>query len=453
MKQYFIALIIGLAVMFSGCEKGFLDAKPNKALLVPETLSDLQALLDNSLNLMNQAPCMNLIADGDFTTTPDILQGAWSAAERNSYTWAGDMYEGENAFDWNILYQQVFYANVVLEGLDKIDVTPANSEEWNRVKGSALFYRAVAFFFLSQEFAVPYVEETAGVEPGIPIRTSADVNIKSERGTLQHTYDQILADLKEAEGLVSLIVSVKTRPSRAAVSSMMARVYLVMGKYDEAGKSAADCLNSNSSLIDYNTLDTTQSLSFPYFMQYGNVELIYYTEAIGTWFFLSGGSPVSEDLFSSYDASDLRKSVYFTASRVYKGSYLGTYYQFSGTAIDEMFLIRAECFARTGDVASALADLNMLLENRYKKGSFTAITGSDAGEILNRVIEERRKELVARGLRWSDLRRLNSDARFAKTITREVNGVSYVLSPGDNKYTFPLPEAEVKISGLQQNPR
>jgi hypothetical protein len=73
---------------------------------------------------------------------------------------------------------------------------------------------------------------------------------------------------------------------------------------------------------------------------------------------------------------------------------------------------------------------------------------------LVKIITERRKELPFTGsARWEDLRRLNKDPQFAKTLIRQLNGQNYTLAPNDPKYTLPIPDIEIKLSGIQQNLR
>ncbi|MGI8583213.1 MAG: RagB/SusD family nutrient uptake outer membrane protein, partial [Chitinophagaceae bacterium] len=64
-----------------------------------------------------------------------------------------------------------------------------------------------------------------------------------------------------------------------------------------------------------------------------------------------------------------------------------------------------------------------------------------------------RKELVFRGQRWFDLRRLNKDPRFAKTLTRKLNGKITELPANDPRYTEYIPLDVIGFTGMQQNMR
>jgi hypothetical protein len=79
------------------------------------------------------------------------------------------------------------------------------------------------------------------------------------------------------------------------------------------------------------------------------------------------------------------------------------------------------------------------------------ITVSDPTELLGIILVERRKELLFRGTRLTDLKRLNQDSRFAVTLKRKLNGTLYELSPNDNRYIAQLPKI-VTDFGVKQNP-
>ena len=126
---------------------------------------------------------------------------------------------------------------------------------------------------------------------------------------------------------------------------------------------------------------------------------------------------------------------------------------FSGISTDEIFLIRAESFARKNLITEAMSDLNKLLITRWRSGTYVNMSALNQADALTKILSERRKELLFRGKRWMDLRRLNMDISFAVTLTRNLNGVNFTLPPNDKKYVYPIPKNEVRLTGLVQNPR
>ncbi len=444
-----ILLSIFLPLIFA-CEKDYLDIKSSKDLVVPTTIMDLQALQDNS-TVMNQGTSgYREIASDDNIVTPHSFQ---SLAEglRNTYIWNKDFIY-PSLSDWTLPYRRIYYSNIVLHGIELVKQEAGNQDAWNNVKGGALFHRAFAFWDLLQTFAKPYNSASANTDLGVPLKLTYDVLEKYNRASIQDCYEQIVTDLLTAEPLLPLVPLNKTRPSRPAVNALLARVCLTMGDYDMASAYASEALNLYGTLIDYNNLDS--SLWRPL--------VIYNDETI---FFQTMGSnvalpPISglvdSTLYKSYTDNDLRKLMFFTPSNgalTFKGFYSGGSSPFSGLATDELYLIRAECLARKGDVSSAMSDLNTLLIKRWKQGSFKPLSALTSDEALSIILKERRKELLYRGLRWVDLRRLNLEGRFTTTITRVLGEDVYTLSPNDSRYVFPIPTNEIELSGIEQNIR
>src|SRR5690606_21974058 len=112
---------------------------------------------------------------------------------------------------------------------------------------------------------------------------------------------------------------------------------------------------------------------------------------------------------------------------------------------------------RAGRTPEAMEHLNHLLSNRWAADHFAPLQVSGSEECLRLILEERRKELLSRGVRWSDLRRLNKDPRFAKTLVRVIdngsNPTTYTLPPNDPRYVFLIPQEVIRITGMQQNLR
>jgi hypothetical protein len=93
-----------------------------------------------------------------------------------------------------------------------------------------------------------------------------------------------------------------------------------------------------------------------------------------------------------------------------------------------------------------------LLRHRWKAGAYTPIQEFDPQKLLALILDHRRKELPFRGLRWTDLRRLNKGIN-SRTLVRKLNGDSYSLGPGNSRYTLPIPNDIIGMTGMLQNPR
>ena len=456
MKTLFFTVI--WAALFGGvlssCNK-FLDERPLKSMVVPNTPDDLQALLDVHNNMVIASPDLpEVLADNYYVTFAH-----WNAANetnRMNYIWDAQAVSEET---WRYIYQgPVYYTNVVLDQLALMEPRRGEQPRHDEIRGTALFYRAFYFQQLAQLYCKPY-SPSAGTDPGIPLRLTAAIEEPSVRSTVKQTYERIIHDMQAALELLPAQTLFPTRPAKAAVYGALARTCLSMGDYEQAGTYADHCIALHPHLMDYNLLPATDR-PFPRF----NEETIFYNNTT-TVFSLLGSSRAKIDtiLYRSYDDSDLRKQLFFrkntganAGTYCFQGNYdgdLGPTRPFTGITTGEMYLIRAECHARAGRTEAALKDLNTLLVKRWRNdGSWTPVTAPDAAAALEYVLDERRKELVFRGLRWSDLRRLNQEGRNI-TLRRELNGQVYTLPPGDPRWVQLIPHEIINRSGMEQNER
>ena len=458
MTSRFICFLLA-ALTLGACKKAFLDKQPSTALIVPSTLTDFQNTLNNT-TVMPPSPALGEIS-ADNLYFPYSFWQSIDTKEANAYSWAADIYEGQPLDDnWDLPYQQVYYANLVLEELASVPQTTDNSVQWFSIQGSALFIRAYAFYNIAQLFAPVYDDSTAATDAGIPLRLHSDVTAPSVRASVQDTYSQILADLRQAVPLLSpgFPAAQRNLPSRPAAYALLSRVLLSMRSYTQAGLYADSALQLYDTLIDYNTVSTAAFLPFTRL----NNETLYQSNVVTSTQCLAAlaypGCVVDSTLYASYAPTDLRRAILFhlnptTALPNPNGSYAGSIFPFTGLATDECFLVRAECSAREGNTTLALNDLNTLLRHRYLTGSFTTLGASSPAAALALILAERRKELPFRGLRWTDLRRLNKEG-YNITLTRLLNGTTYTLIPNSNLYTLPIPPDVLNDNpGMIQNKR
>ncbi len=435
--------------LMTSCEDEFLDIKPDKALLVPESIEDHQELLNN-ISMLNVDPILNFIISDNYVVFDRYYNFMATPTERNGYIWAEDVYEGQAVAEWTNLYRQIFYANVVLEGLENTDYSPQTEDRWNMALGSALFFRAYGHFNLLRIFA-PLYDPGDSEQLGIPLKLNSSISNTPPRSSLVECYESIFEDLAMASELLPEQSSSINQPSKITVDGLLARIHLVRREYDMAGEFAQRVLQRKSDLVDFNDLNVHASMPFNNHF----AESFFYS--LGVSYSLLNLASLSTELWESYDDNDLRKYAFFLNRGggfvTLKATYSGNRNFYSGMATDEFYLIYAESLARANDVQGAMNLINTLLEKRYATGTFTPISAANADEALDIVLQERRKELVYRGWRGDDLRRLNKESRYAKTLMRDLNGESYTLPPNDPRYVWPIPDIEVRQAGLVQNER
>jgi hypothetical protein len=459
--KYLIGVILfTLVVALNSCTNDFLDAKPSTDLVTPQKLDDIKALLDNT-DFVNQTGGLGQMGADEYVFVDyTAWQGTFTAMQRNAYIWAQDIYEGEPLVqDWNIPFTSIFYANNALQSLDEMNLP--DSPDKDHVKGWALFVRAYAYHDLVRNFCLAYDPQTANTDLGLPIQKSPRINEIHPRATLKQTYNLIIEDLKEATRLLSsqFPQDNRNRPSKASAYALLARVYLMMNEYENAELSADASLAIYNKLIDYNTVSKTATTPFDRF----NQETIFNAKQFSVHGITSNqpsntAVTINPTIIASYHTDDLRLSIFFginNQGKYYKktGYFGGDFYPFHGLAVDEIYLIKSECLARRGQITESMSWLNDLLVKRFTNTKpYTAISAGNKEEAIATILEERKKELIWRGIRWSDIKRLNKIGANI-TLKRILNGKEYYLSPNNLKYAFPIPDVEIARSKIEQNPR
>ena len=446
----FFLLIIASLFSFLSCKK-YLDKKPDSSLTVPQTLDELQGLFNDAQKMnFNLTPSLGESSADDYFLT-NTTYGYLPSEPKEIYTWTLKVYNYAN--DWSANYLPVYNANYTLETLDKIPRTAANQAQWDKLKGYSLFTRAYSFLNLTWEYAKAYDSTSANSDLGIVLRTTSDFNVASKRATVAATYQQIISDAKESAGLLPGVSASVLLPSKAAAYGLLARTFLSIGVFDSALIYSNLCLDLKNDLMDYNNVSLTSNIPFTNF---DNPEVIYYTEmnTYNTNHYSFTGF-IDTTLYSMYADNDLRKIGYFRFNNGYyrfKGAYTAnSIYLFTGIATDEMFLISAECNARLGNITKAMEELNFLMEKRWNNSvPYPEISATNQSGAISKILSERRKELLMRGIRWSDIKRLNREGQNI-IPTRMINGETFTLPPNDKRYALPLPTDIITSTGMVQN--
>lgn len=463
--KWFI-ILFGTIFLVSCSKKEFLDTKPDQSLVVPKSLDDLQAILNNEAQMNGFPGGQGLVphlgetgADNYFLLDETYNGTITDPLFKSIYRWDKDLVFSEQLFDWNRPYLCVLYSNIVLDAIKHGDFGEQDHTRSVQIMSAAKFYRAHAYYQLAQVFAPPYDPLKAANTLGLPLRMTADINEKLSRATLESTYQLIINDLLESVDGLPIAVDFKTKPTRQAAYALLARVYLTMMEYEKALHFSEACLEVQNDLFDYNRLNATAS--FPFLNSGIEEEIIFSSTMIGQ----NNQIPINvfrakidNDLYDSYQNGDLRKMAFFIGAAPsgfrFRGSYHGHAHNFAGIAVDEVYLIKAECLARAGQFEGAMKNVELLLKRRWDNDvQFPVLQATNGEDALRIVLEERRKQLIFRGIRWSDIRRLNVGG-LEITLKRDLNGETIELPPNDPRYTYPIPEIVMGFNnGYEQNVR
>lgn len=446
-------------MFITACDKAFLEAKPDKSLLIPSTLEDYEKIVYNEQIMTLQGPGVSNLCSDDTYITDAVMNGdRLSENEKKVYIWDRTMLEVTMVVsDWAECYERIFYTNVVLEGLVKLQPSQEQLSKWNSLYGAALFYRALGHYQLLNLFSPIYQEHEAERQMGIPLRLTADINDRPARSSVSDSYATVIKDLQESLKFLDKKLDRTSLPDQVSSWALLARVYLSMSKYSEALSCADEALKINSSLMDYNTFNLSASKPIPSPRpENNNPEVIFFSQTTGGWGFPNHGY-INNNLLSIYKDSDIRKKVFFKKmdNNLYQfvGAYNRTALLFNGLTTAEILLIKVECLLRGGKADDARQLLAQLQKNRYVTGTAPNLSLLTDKELMKELLLERRKELVYRDIRWSDLKRLNLEPEHQVTLERVVNGEVYTLSPNSTDYVLPIPFLiELDKNKLPQNP-
>lgn len=314
--------------------------------------------------------------------------------------------------------------------------------------------RALAHFDLVRIYGKPYTEDQ-GASLGVPLVTGVlESNAKPARSTVAEVYTQVVKDLTEA--ISSNALATETEPGYVSVwgaKAILSRVYLNMGDYDNALSVAEDIIkNSGAALWTRDQYFKAWDASTPNESEFlfrlnvagstdnndlngiGNLQQREgYKEMVATKKFV--------DMLTS-DPKDVRNDMFLPATAAKEVATYGTNKVFLNKLrgqggnlrnvtivpiirLSEVYLTAAECAFRKNDKTKAVEYLNDLVKNRTTTEASLATVDNIT---LERILIERRKELIGEGQRYFDALRNNetitrytseADKGWHKTLSKE----------------------------------
>lgn len=407
------------------------DGSANSAIAgIYRTLRD--NLAGNTFNITIQA---GLTSD----ELVSFLPGPPSEDYHNNAIQPNDYY-----LPWPSLYQCIYQANAVIEGLQVGNNLPTTSK--NQYLGEAKFMRAFCYFYLLNLFG------------NVPLLTSTNVQVNSSASNASDSdiYNQIITDLKDAQqDLVnnySYGGGEKVRANSWVATAFLARVYLCQKNWAEAEKQATAVIDSKN----YSLLPSPDGVfnknNSEAILQLSNTPSDIISDPSNFIFDIAPKIILSDELVNAFQLTDLRRQ-FWIQSGIYNGD---TYYypiKYSSLALNppeyytlfrlaEQYLIRAEARAEQGNIQDAESDLNTI----RARANLPAITNLNQPNCIDSIFQERRLEFFAEiGQRWIDLKR-----------TGRIDSVMAKAKPVEWKpfaALWPIPLTDIQSnSNLKQNP-
>ena len=483
--KYNLIAIALLGFSFSSCSD-FLEQNPQTDL----SENDFYKTADDILSAVNGA--YSSLQEGDIYGNWYVFGEIPSDNTRNQLSGSVTT---QNEFDqfyidtqnsmianfWKAAYKVINRTNTVLGRIDGIEI---NAELANRYKLECKFIRALMYFNLVRVYGdVPLVLKEISISESYDILREPKENV----------YNQIIADLKEAQGLpVSYSTAEDGRATQGAAKALLADVYMTLHKYAEAETILAEIINSGRYSLLENTpgslnIDGYKKVFSPVnhnskegifeiqFLKGGYGEGSNYAnnfapENSGTNVVAGGGTGGNNipemDIYNAYEEGDLRrdfsmslgyydnrKNNEWVESR-YVCKFMDVPYQNNDASNNypviryaDVILMYAEALNQNGKTAEACKYLNMTRRRGFgyqtTETSPVDLQTTDKAQFALMVEQERRVELAFENHRWFDLIRTGRAVEVMKSKGFSLNETNLIC---------PIPQKQIDVNPkLTQN--
>lgn len=487
-----------LAASLSSCVNDWLDVAPSDGTDADAALtssSDLDAARTGMYKALKGNSSFvdyygqQFFVYGDVHAGDDYQYNNIGGSNRASFYY--DMnYQTASEFNtstvsWQSPYVVIGRANRIIaaaEGGKLSDAVEAKAKI-EQYAAEAKVLRALAHFDLVRIYGKPYTEDQ-GASLGVPLVTEVlEFNAKPARSTVAEVYTQVVKDLTEA--ISSNALATETEPGYVSVwgaKAILSRVYLNMGDYANALSVAEDIIkNSGAALWTRDQYFKAWDASTPNESEFlfrlnvagstdnndlngiGNLQQRDgYKEMVATKKFV--------DMLTS-DPKDVRNNMFLPATETEEVKIYGTNKVFLNKLrgqggnlrnvtivpiirLSEVYLTAAECAFRNNDKTKAVEYLNDLVKNRTTTEASLATVDNIT---LDRILIERRKELIGEGQRYFDALRNNetitrytseADKGWHKTLSKEAQSFNRDYF----KAIAAIPQAEINANpNIKQN--
>lgn len=516
MKKISCLILVILSLAEMSCKKFLSEVNPNNVTLDSyfKTQNDYDLAVNGAYSqlrgLYNNRSAWVMGEMRSDNTHYDYKSSDQAVATINRYQVADfldDKYNNQTPPKWNLGFNAISAANVIIDHIDDIKLSDANR---NAILGQAKFIRALVYFDLVRYYG------------GLPIYKRAPLSREETyipRSSVQEVYDLIVADATDAAAKLSTTTFPQTgRATKGAALTLLGDVYLTLKKYDLAENALKQVTALGYALFpsygDAFQLGNKNGKESIFEIQFNtglavpqaNVEASIYnflprmvntTVVTGVNFnsvtTVGGFNTPTQDLISAYETGDLRldasiaiaegtfnatddftatavkSSVNYTAppgkvGRPFPRKYLHTHTIGNQTNDNwpvyryaEVLLLLAESLNQQGKSGEALPYLNMVRERAFGNALHNIIL-TDQATLQATILKERRLELAFENKRWTDLVRSGTAIKVMNDFGVKQKAQYNYLQPGSYNVTqdrllFPVPNAEILLNEkLTQNP-
>ncbi len=483
--KYNLIAIALLGFSFSSCSD-FLEQNPQTDLSENDfykTADDILSAVNGAYSSLQEGDIYgNWYVFGEIPSDNTRNQLSGSVTTQNEFDqFYIDTQNSMIASFWKAAYKVINRTNTVLGRIDGIEI---NAELANRYKLECKFIRALMYFNLVRVYGdVPLVLKEISISESYDILREPKENV----------YNQIIADLKEAQDLpVSYSTAEDGRATQGAAKALLANVYMTLHKYAEAETILAEIINSGQYSLLENTpgslnIDGYKNVFSPVnhnskegifeiqFLKGGYGEGSNYANnfapensgtnvvAVGG----TGGNNIPEmDIYNAYEEGDLRrdfsmslgyydnrKNNEWVESR-YVCKFMDVPYQNNDASNNypviryaDVILMYAEALNQNGKTAEACKYLNMTRRRGFgyqtTETSPVDLQTTDKAQFALMVEQERRVELAFENHRWFDLIRTGRAVEVMKSKGFSLNETNLIC---------PIPQKQIDVNPkLTQN--
>ena len=460
MKKYrlFITFFV-LSIFFVACSKSFLEIEPQQEVSISRAFEDVDAL-QNALTGVYSTLQSSDYYGRSMIVIPELMADNIYLSTKSSTTYTDfdrfivTKFENYTLDIWTDIWETAYNASRAVQGGEALISGSAEvSDNLMQLTGEAYALKALAHFDLVRLFAQPYNYTADASHLGVPVIDQVEnYPVSPARETVADVYSAIISNLEKA---IDLMVDETNDGyfSIGAAEGLLSRVYLYKEEWDSVISVSTRVINSGN----YSLIDNADFIAS--FDQDFNNETLFEvvnneTDNVGSnsigYFFAKDGYTYglcTTELKNLFGGTDIRSGFLKTGSNIpYEFSAIFVLKYPQGLVqtdnirvmrLAEVYLNRAEAYAKKGMTPEALDDLNEVVERADPTATVSGLSGQD---LIDRIILERRKELAFEGHRLFDLNRNKMDVNIISKYE-----TIYVEYPND-KLILPIPDAEMNAN-------